>query len=166
MFSYTTVRKISSWYFWSAVLPGVWNFTCVSTYTFGHVVRSDLSNSRYCPRSQCHLFIALQNTFSCSSKAITSVQQSVWCLLKWSKAACLKWYVCLYEYVHSDFTHIKKLDPRNSRYWLQVQGRNLNMKRHFFLIQNNWQTLLTEEQLSIPDFKHPSCSECCMLSSG
>ena len=58
--------------FWSAVRPAVLNDTCISTYTFSHVVRSDLSNSRYCLRAQCHLFTALHNTPNWSSKATAS----------------------------------------------------------------------------------------------
>ena len=53
--------------FWSAVHLAVLNYTCISTYTFSLVVRSDLSNSRYCHKTQCHLLTALRNTPKCSS---------------------------------------------------------------------------------------------------
>jgi hypothetical protein len=38
-----------------------------------------------------------------------------WCLLKWNAANCLMLYVYIYS------NHMKRLDPSNSRYWLQAQ---------------------------------------------
>ena len=53
--------------FWSAVHLAVLNYTCISTYTISLAIRSDLSDSRYCHKTQCHLLTALRNTPRCSS---------------------------------------------------------------------------------------------------
>jgi len=61
----------------SAVLPGLWYCTCINTHTLSHVVRTDLSNSRYSPKAQCHHFTAIQKNSIPSPKATASVLCSV-----------------------------------------------------------------------------------------
>ena len=51
----------------------VWYCTCINTHTLSHVVRTDLSNSRYSPKVQCHQFTAIQNTPIPSPMATASV---------------------------------------------------------------------------------------------
>jgi hypothetical protein len=67
MFSCTTAHKLPSWCLLKCSAVRCFKLYCISTYTFSHVVRSDLSNVRYCHKAQRHLFLALRNTTNCSS---------------------------------------------------------------------------------------------------
>ena len=76
----------------------------------------------------------------------TAAAPSSWCLLKWNAANCLM----LYEYIGN---HDKRLDPSNSRYWLQAQCHLFTALWSTPICSTVWKYLCIQSHQEIRSFK-------------